>query len=244
MAQLYRPVKITSCLIGLACGALFAMGGRLGADVMDVSPFTEFTTVNLYHLRGQLQAQQGVDGGALNAPEYGPDVGAELLNRSWAPIASLAFGFRIEDVSNTMSESGDAAEAKYNSYLLAGLVGMRWTAPIARRWTVSLGLFAGPGYANIGYGRTQSGGASENEDWDGFGFVSVADLRLEYALPSVPGMSLNADLGGRYASFGPLSYYQEAHELGVQAPAWFVESTPSGEDFSGIISGVGVSYDF
>jgi hypothetical protein len=231
--------------MGLACGVLLAMGPRLGADVLDVSPFAEFTTVNLYHLRGQLQAYGGPGGGTtLNAPEYGSDIGAELMTWSLTPIASLAFGFRVEDVINTMSEAGNGTEAQYNSYLLDGLVGMRWTTPIARRWTVSFGLFAGPAYANIGYGQAQAGGTSENEDWDGYGFVSVADLRLEYALPSVPGMSLNADVGGRYASFGPLSNYHEASALGIQAPFWFVVPTPSGEDFSGIITGVGVSYVF
>jgi hypothetical protein len=255
----------------LGLGLLSASGY---ADVIDFTPYAGYTTVNMGSVNKNLEQLAGFN--QFFELELGPTthpsdsttnvtnawiVGGDLLSNRLTPCKNLSLGLRGEFLeTNQGSNALNASilqeplwQVQDQGTLSSFMLGGRYQLPGAEYGLkLSLGVFAGLGYGTVNQSfeiNPALGDYRSNGLYSGEGFVGDADLRLDWTIPGVKWLHLDAQGGYRYASLGDLSSQGQSMSgsvgdiLGALSPD---ASTNHAEDadFSGLTAEGGLSITF
>jgi hypothetical protein len=248
----------------LGLGLLSASGY---ADVIDFTPYAGYTTVNMTDVNKAAAQSVGlwryemVEDPSSGFSYTNTDVnsawivGGDFLSGRLTPCKSLSLGLRVEYLAtntadDTLSVGGQQAlDIKESGTLSSFLLGGRYQLPGAEYGlNLSVGAFGGLGYATM----MQSFSLIPDNDtmhnlYDGEGFVGDLDLRLDWTIPGVKWLHLDAQGGYRYASLGDLQ--SNGNAMGGPLDEFFsfakVGNTSAVDvDFSGLTAQGGLSVTF
>lgn len=257
---------------------LFALSLGLGllsasayADVIDFTPFAGYTTVTMGQVNKGLSQVNAFDKiEELSTPNVSDTdtplssawiIGGDLLSKRLTPLDSLSLGLRGEYLAtNTGSDTlydadepgGVAWSFKESGTLTSVMLGGRYQLPGAD-WGLNLsaGAFAGLGYATMTQDEliNVERPGSTSTLYQGEGFVGDLDLRLDWAIPGLTWLHLDAQSGYRYASLGDLSSHGQTMGSPFSSLLSLLTNKPVNTgavsvDFSGLTAEGGLSVNF
>ncbi|HTB22608.1 MAG TPA: hypothetical protein VK914_07880 [bacterium] len=252
-------------LIAFAC-----LVGPLSADAIDFTPFAGYTSVSMGSVnKAQAGYQETLTTLLYNegnpASFTGADLsgawilGGDLLSGALTPWKELELGLRVDylgtnQASDLLSEGAATINTTESGTLTSVMIGGRYQLPGADYGLkLSAGAFAGIGYGTMSQNFSVTEGGTDmvaNGFYYGEGFVGDLDLRLDWTVPGVTWLHLDAQGGYRYASLGdfrdgngqplegPMKYL---HQF---APTEFPPASAVDVDFSGLSVEGGLSLVF
>jgi hypothetical protein len=242
------------------------------ADVIDFTPFAGYTTVAMTDVNKGNAEFTGLDKyEAAMSPGVTMDetditnawiAGGDLLTTKLTPWQNLSLGIRGEYLATNTSNnqinisamSGPAWKVQDNGTLTSFMLGGRYELPGAQYGlNLSVGIFGGLGYATMWQDLTIPLVPNHKDDtsglYQGEGFVGDLDLRLDWVIPHVKWLRLDAQGGYRYGSLGDISDHGKPLTSGYdQFLQLLAPGTGSGSaedvDFSGLTGEGGLSVNF
>lgn len=206
----------------LAFIALSLTGARANAAAIELTPFANYTTVNMATVnQGIASAYSFLNIISLIGPpepivfknnaqlNSGYVLGAELMTDRLTPWEGLSLGLRGQYLQTGLAQVSTLPnmfipDFDYELYgnLSSFMLGLRYQLGGIGNFSVSTGAFAGMGYAEM---HEAMGFIMKRSLYHGEGFVGDLDVRIDWKPSFVKHVGLNALLGYRYASLGQLS---------------------------------------
>jgi hypothetical protein len=259
-------------LLAITVG-LGLIGASAYADVIDFTPFAGYTTVAMTDVNKGNAEFTGLEkyesamtpGVTMDNTDLSNAwiAGGDLLTTKLSPWQNLSLGIRGEYLATNTSNNqlndaalgGTAWKVQDNGTLTSLMLGGRYQLPGAQYGlSLSVGVFGGFGYATMWQALTVPliPGGMDNRSglYQGEGFVGDLDLRLDWVIPHVKWLHLDAQGGYRYASLGDLSDHGKPLTSGYDqflqllAPGTTGSGSAEDVDFSGLTGEGGLSVNF
>ncbi|HTB22179.1 MAG TPA: hypothetical protein VK914_05695 [bacterium] len=254
-------------LLALVLGSL---GTALSADVLEFTPFAGYTSLNM----GSVNKAQASYDGIIQEAIYSSSssysfsnsylsgawmVGGDLLTKRLTPWKSLSLGLRGEFLGTNKATENVGLGTEFIDYSESGslssfMLGGRYDLPGANHGLkLSVGAFGGLGYAAMAQDfHVNSGGSAYDQNglYCGEGFVGDVDFRLDWTIPGLTWLKVNAQTGYRYASLGDL---HNGHGDPLEGPGKYLNQLEPSTyppqpavdvDFSGLTVGGGLTFSF
>ena len=253
--------KLAIVAVGLSLFGL--VSAAAGAEVIDFTPFAGYTTVTMGSMNGDQQSLTtifkilGAEGGSVQSTDLSNAwiVGGDLLTDRLTPWKRLSLGLRGEYLetnpsTDDYSHAGMTIDYTGKGSLTGVLLGGRYQLPGAEYGlNLSVGAFGGLGYGTMAQDIKLIEGETLNDSSlsTGEGFMADLDLRLDWIVPHVQWLHLDAQGGYRYASFGEFSEHGKPMDgpggmLSAFAPIY--PDGPVNVDFSGLTAEGGLTVVF